>query len=122
QLPVLGSTFSRSDSVRKVQPRNRHLHFPVISVSLDTADHAGKRPSRERHRSLGSLIISALMIGAPAVPHTSSAHLCPAMHPPVPSSATHQCSVMHPPVPRSAPPVTCANPPVPTSATHLCPP
>ncbi|CAI9576744.1 unnamed protein product, partial [Staurois parvus] len=40
-----------------------------------------------------------------AVPHTSSAHLCPAVHPPVPSSAptsaTQQC---HTPVPH-----TCAH-------------
>ncbi|CAI9574387.1 unnamed protein product, partial [Staurois parvus] len=26
-----------SGHVRKVQPENRHLHFPLISVSLDTA-------------------------------------------------------------------------------------
>ncbi|CAI9563187.1 unnamed protein product, partial [Staurois parvus] len=52
----------------------------------------------------------------PAVPPTSAAHLCPAVHPPVPSNA-HQC---HPAVPH-----TCAQKChllVPRSATHLCPP
>ncbi|CAI9559784.1 unnamed protein product, partial [Staurois parvus] len=40
---------SRSDSVRKVQLRTGNLHLPVISVSLDTADHV----SGDRHRSSG---------------------------------------------------------------------
>ncbi|CAI9551452.1 unnamed protein product, partial [Staurois parvus] len=77
-----------------------------------------------------ALMISALMIGAqqchPQVPPTCaqhSAHLCPADHPPVPSSAptcaTLQC---HTPVPRSATylcpavPPTCAQP----TCAHQC--
>ncbi|CAI9610788.1 unnamed protein product [Staurois parvus] len=32
----------------------------------------------------------------PAVPPTSSAHLCPAVHPPVPTSATHLCPPVQP--------------------------
>ncbi|CAI9618357.1 unnamed protein product, partial [Staurois parvus] len=44
---------------------------------------------------------------------TSSAHLCPEVHPPVPpSSATHLCPEVPP---------TSAHPHVPTSATHQCP-
>ncbi|CAI9536043.1 unnamed protein product, partial [Staurois parvus] len=70
----------------------------------------------------------------PAVPPTSSVHLCLAVHPPVPSSAppvpssaptcaTQQC---HTPVLRSATylcpavPPTCAHPPVPSSAASQC--
>ncbi|CAI9579588.1 unnamed protein product [Staurois parvus] len=52
----------------------------------------------------------------PAVPPTSSTHLCPAVHPPVPpSSETHLCPAVPP---------TCVHqchPPVSTSATHQCP-
>ncbi|CAI9547789.1 unnamed protein product, partial [Staurois parvus] len=59
----------------------------------------------------------------PAVPPTSSAHLCPAVHPPVPSSAPTCAQKCHLPVPSSATylcpevPPTCAqqcHPPVPT--------
>ncbi|CAI9535525.1 unnamed protein product, partial [Staurois parvus] len=32
----------------------------------------------------------------PAVPPTSSAHLCPAVRPPVPRSATHLCPAVPP--------------------------
>ncbi|CAI9601595.1 unnamed protein product, partial [Staurois parvus] len=53
--------------------------------------------SRERHRSSGSLIISALMIGAQQC-HTQ-----------VPPTCAQQCTHLCPPVP-------------PSSATHLCPP
>ncbi|CAI9588621.1 unnamed protein product, partial [Staurois parvus] len=49
----------------------------------------------------------------PPVPHTSSAHLCPAMRPPVPSNAptyaqqcAHVCPAVRPLMPSSAP--TCA--------------
>ncbi|CAI9559465.1 unnamed protein product, partial [Staurois parvus] len=113
------------------------LHFPhaVRDREESTAEN-WQLSERGSAPIIRALMISALMIGAqqchPQVPPTCaqhSAHLCPADHPPVPSSAptcaTLQC---HTPVPRSATylcpavPSTCAHPPVPTSATHLCPP
>ncbi|CAI9614647.1 unnamed protein product, partial [Staurois parvus] len=105
QLPVLGCTFLTLSDREESTAENRQL-LEQGSASI-----------------IRALMISALMIGAqqcqPQVPPTCaqhSAHLCPAVHPPVPpSSVTHLCPEVPP---------TCAqlcHPPVPTSATHLCP-
>ncbi|CAI9576641.1 unnamed protein product, partial [Staurois parvus] len=102
QLPVLGCTFLTLSDHEESTAENRQL------------SEQGSAP-----------IISALMIGAqqchPQVPLSCaqhSAHLCPAVHPPVPSSAPTCATQCHTSVPRSAtylcPPVP--PPPVPTSA------
>ncbi|CAI9577099.1 unnamed protein product, partial [Staurois parvus] len=52
---------SRSDSVRKVQPRTGTCISPCDHVSLDNADHV-ERGSAPIIRAL--MMISALMIGA----------------------------------------------------------
>ncbi|CAI9556344.1 unnamed protein product, partial [Staurois parvus] len=112
QVLVLGCTFLTLSDREESTAENRQL------------SERGSAPI------IRALMISALMIGAqqchPQVPPTCaqhSAHLCPADHPPVPSSAptcaqqcTHLC--------HSAVSHTCAQKchlPVPSSATHLCP-
>ncbi|CAI9607063.1 unnamed protein product, partial [Staurois parvus] len=106
QVPVLGCTFLTLSDREESTAENRQLSergsAPIIRATDDQC------PDDQ----------------CPAVPPTSSAHLCPELRPPVPSSAptcaqqcTHLC--------HSAVPPTCAQKchlPVPSSATHLCPP
>ncbi|CAI9575166.1 unnamed protein product, partial [Staurois parvus] len=82
----LAALSSRCQIVRKVLPKT------------------GSCQSGDQHRSSGSLITSALMIGAQQC-HTQVPPTCA-------QQCTHLCPAMHPPV----------SPPVPSSATHLCPP
>ncbi|CAI9545188.1 unnamed protein product, partial [Staurois parvus] len=77
---------SRSDSVRKVQPRTGKLHFPVISVSLDTADHMCTHQCR-------SSVPSSAAQKCPPVPPIC-AHQCPA----VPPISAQQCHPSVPPI------------------------
>ncbi|CAI9552613.1 unnamed protein product, partial [Staurois parvus] len=108
QMPVLSCTFltlsDREESIAENRRLSKRGSAPIIRVT----DH--QCPDDR----------------CPAVPHTSCAqqcaHLCPAMHPPVPPSSVttcaQQCHHLCPVVPP-----TCAHqchPPVPISAAQQC--
>ncbi|CAI9571723.1 unnamed protein product [Staurois parvus] len=85
------------------------MQLPVLGCTfLTLSEQQGSAP-----------IISALMIGAQQchLPLPRSAiYLCPAVHPPVPSTCAHQC---HPPVPVSAAQQCCQS--VPCGCASQCP-
>ncbi|CAI9550302.1 unnamed protein product, partial [Staurois parvus] len=103
QMPVLGCTFLTLSDREESTAENRQLSEQGSAPIIRVTDH--QCPDDR----------------CPPVPHTSSAHLCPAMRPPVPSNAptcaqqcAHLCPTVRPPVPNSAP--TCAQ-----QCAHLCP-
>ncbi|CAI9616705.1 unnamed protein product, partial [Staurois parvus] len=100
QMPVLGCTFLTLSDREESTAENRQL------------SERGSAPI------IRALMISALMIGAQQCHPQVSAHLCPALRPPVPSSAPSCAQQCHPPVPSSA---THLCPEMPPTCAHQCP-
>ncbi|CAI9559866.1 unnamed protein product, partial [Staurois parvus] len=115
QLPFLGSTFITIGQHEESAAENRHLHFPLISVSLDTADHVGTctlsircrlsvrisatcqcpsvLPIRAVYQCQSVLPISATYQCRLSVPYVSAAFQCPSVMP----VNAHQCHLPVPP-------------------------